>query len=111
MHRGLGPGLLENVYETILAKKLEERGVFVRRQVSVPLVYEGISFDAAFRADIIADDKLILEIKAVDKLNNAHRKQLLTYLKLTGKKLGLILNFSEELMKDEIVRVVNRLDD
>ncbi len=111
LHRGLGPGLLENVYETILAKRLEERGVLIRRQVNVPLVYEGVSFDAAFRADIVADDKLILEIKAVEKLDSAHRKQLLTYLKLTEKRLGMILNFSADLMKNGIVRVVNRLDD
>ena len=110
LHRGLGPGLLENVYETILARKLEEQGVIVRRQMQVPLVYEGIAFDAAFRADIIADDKLILEIKAVEKLNNAHKKQVLTYLKLTGMRLGMILNFSSELMKHGIVRVVNELD-
>ena len=111
LHRGLGPGLLENVYETILARKLEEHGVIVRRQMQVPLVYEGIAFDAAFRADIIADDKLILEIKAVEKLNNAHKKQVLTYLKLTGMRLGMILNFSAELMKHGIVRVVNELDE
>lgn len=110
LHRGLGPGLLENVYETILSRKLEEHDVMVRRQVQVPLVYEGIAFDAAFRADIIADDKLILEIKAVEKLNNAHRKQMLTYLKLTGMRLGMILDFSSELMKHGIVRVVNELD-
>jgi len=79
--------------------------------MQVPLVYEGIAFDAAFRADIIADDKLILEIKAVEKLNNAHKKQVLTYLKLTGMRLGMILNFSAELMKHGIVRVVNELDE
>ncbi len=111
LHRNLGPGLLETVYETILSKKLADRGLDVKGQVAVPLNYDGMAFDIAFRADLVVENKVILEIKAVEKLGPAHKKQLLTYLKLTNLKLGLLMNFSEELMKNGIVRVVNQLHD
>ncbi len=111
LHRALGPGLLESVYEAILAKKLTDRGYEVKRQVPIPLVYDDLEFDIAFRADIVVENKVILEIKTVEKLNNAHKKQLLTYLKLSEMKLGLLLNFSAELMKHGTLRVVNQLDD
>ena len=107
IHRDLGPGLLESVYEVLLANKLERRGLSVSRQQKIPLRYEGIAFAEAFRADLIINRKVIVEIKTVERLNNAHRKQLLTYLKLTGLRLGILLNFSEALMKDGITRIAN----
>ena len=111
VHRDLGPGLLETVYEVALAHVLRQRGLVVERQVSVPIEYCGIRFDEGFRADIIIEGKVILELKSVERVNNAHKKQLLTYLRLTGLKLGYLLNFGEALMKDGITRTVNRLDE
>ncbi|MGD1002801.1 MAG: GxxExxY protein [Candidatus Brocadiia bacterium] len=111
LHRDLGAGLLETVYEVLLARKLSERGLAVERQVAVPIEYQGVRFEEGFRADIIIEKKVILEIKSVASLNNAHRKQLLTYLKLTGMKLGFLLNFGEAVMKDGITRIVNGLEE
>lgn len=108
-HQDLGPGLLESVYEAILEKQLQAQGLSVRRQVPIPFEYAGMQFNEGFRADLILDDKVIIELKSVEHLNNAHRKQLLTYLKLSGKKLGYLLNFGEALMKNGIVRTVNGL--
>jgi GxxExxY protein len=107
LHKDLGPGLLESVYEVILAHLLQESGLKVERQVSIPIEYAGIQFDEGFRADIIVENKVILELKSVEKVNKAHKKQVLTYLKLTDKKLGYLLNFGESLMKDGISRVLN----
>jgi len=109
VHRGLGSGLLESVYEIVLAHELGERGLKVERQVPVSIEYRGIHFDEGFRADIIIEDKVILELKSVECVNNAHKKQLLTYLKLTGMRLGYLLNFGEALMKQGITRTVNGL--
>ena len=111
LHRALGPGLLESVYEAILVKKLMERGYDVKRQLPIPLAYDGLQFDVAFRADVVIEDKVLLELKSLDRLTNAHRKQLLTYLKLSGMKLGLLLNFGADLMTQGTVRVVNQLDE
>jgi len=88
---------------------LEKQGLKIERQVPVKIEYDGDVFEEGFRADLIIDNKVILEIKSVEKLNNAHKKQLLTYLKLTNLKLGFLLNFGEELMKDGIIRTVNNL--
>ena len=107
LHQTLGPGLLETVYETILARKLEQAGLEVQRQVPIPIVFEGMSFDEGFRADLIVNNLVIVELKSVEKLPPSHKKQLLTYLKLTGLKLGYLLNFGDELMKQGIVRVIN----
>lgn len=107
LHKELGPGLLETVYEAILAQMLIEAGLKVERQVPISIEFRGIRFNEGFRADIIVEDKVILELKSVEVLNNAHKKQVLTYLKLTGNKLGYLLNFGEELMKDGIYRVMN----
>lgn len=107
IHRELGPGLLESVYETVLAGALERRGFKVDRQVSVDIHYDGMTFPAAFRIDLRVEDVLILEIKSVEKLVNLHAKQLLTYLRLTDSRLGLLLNFSGETMKEGIRRVAN----
>jgi len=109
IHRDLGPGLLETVYEVVLAKELEKRGLKVERQMPVPIVYRGIHFDEGFRADIIVEGKVILELKSVEQIAKVHSKQVLTYLRLTGLRLGFLLNFGFPLMKDGIVRVVNGL--
>ena len=111
IHTGLGPGLLESVYEAVLANELERRGLRVQRQVAVPIVWEGQKFEEDFRADLIVGDKVIVELKSVEKIAPVHAKQLLTYLRLTDKRLGLLVNFGEALIKDGIKRVVNGLDD
>ncbi len=111
VHRELGPGLLETVYEVTLAHELKQRGLNVQRQVPVPIKYRGVLFDEAFRADIIVDGKVILELKSMERVSEAHKKQVQTYLKLKGCKLGFLLNFGEALMKRGITRVVNGLDD
>ena len=103
----LGPGLLETVYEVLLAHMLEEAGLKVARQVPVPIEFHGIKFDEGFRADMIVNDSVILELKSVETLNKAHKKQVLTYLRLTNKKLGFLLNFGEEVVKDGISRIIN----
>ncbi len=107
LHQDLGPGLLESVYEAILAKLLTQQGLHVQRQVGIPIEYNGERFEEGFRADIIVEGKVILELKSVERLNPVHKKQLLTYLKLTQLKLGYVLNFGEELMKTGIVRIIN----
>lgn len=107
LHRTLGPGLLESVYEKTLARRLETAGLRVERQVKVPIQFEGEEFDEGFRADLIVDGRVILELKSVEKVSPAHKKQLLTYLKLTGMKLGYLLNFGEEFMKNGITRTIN----
>ena len=107
IHRELGPGLFENVYETVLAGRLDARGFKVARQVAVPLEFDGHRFDAAFRIDILVEDRLILEIKATEFVSKTHAKQLLTYLRLLKQPVGLLLNFSQSTMKDGIRRVVN----
>ncbi|MEY4180386.1 MAG: hypothetical protein RLY70_3960 [Planctomycetota bacterium] len=106
LHQDLGPGLLETVYEMTLAAKLRRRGLSVERQVPVPIEYEGQTFDEGFRADLIVEGKVIVELKSVEKIHPAHKKQVLTYLRLTGMKLGYLLNFGEALMKDGITRIV-----
>lgn len=107
LHMELGPGLLESVYEVLLAHLLKDAGLRVERQVSIPIEFHGIRFDEGFRADMVVEDKVILELKSIECINNAHKKQVLTYLKLTGMKLGYLLNFGDELMKDGITRVLN----
>lgn len=107
LHRALGPGLFETVYEAVLAGRLEARGLKIKRQVPVQLNFEGHTFDIAFRIDILVEDRLILEIKAVDQLGKMHGRQLLTYLRLTSQPVGLLLNFSHETMKEGIRRMVN----
>jgi GxxExxY protein len=107
IHRELGPGLLESVYETVLAGALARRGYKIDRQKPVDIRFDGMTFAAAFRVDIQIDDSLIIEIKSVERLNGAHAKQLLTYLRLLRQPLGLLLNFSGETMKEGIRRLVN----
>ena len=107
LHKELGPGLLETVYEVILAQQLRKRGLSVERQVPVPIQFQGTTFDEGFRADIIVEKKVILELKSVERTTRAHKKQVLTYLRLTGMKLGYLLNFGEALMKDDISKILN----
>jgi GxxExxY protein len=107
LHRGLGPGLLESVYETVLAGKLASLGYSVVRQKPIDIEYEGLFFNAAFRVDLLVEDSLLVEIKSVERLNGAHAKQLLTYLRLTRKPLGLLINFGGETLKEGLRRVVN----
>ena len=109
LHKELGPGLYENVYETILAKRLYEKGLSVQRQVKIPIEFEDNCFADGFRADLVINGKVIIELKSTTKIMDIHKKKLLTYLKLTKLKLGYILNFGEVKLKDGIVRVVNKL--
>ena len=107
VHTALGPGLLESVYETVLAACLERRGHKVARQVPVDIEYDGMRFPGAFKIDLLVDDRLIVEIKSVENFGRTHAKQLLTYLRLTRQPVGLLLNFSGETMKEGIRRLVN----
>ena len=109
MHKTLGPGLLESVYEKILAIKLGKEGLLVEVQKHISIKYEDIQIDNAFRADLVINDLVIIELKSVQKLEKVHFKQLLTYLRLSNKKLGLLINFNTELIKNGIRRVVNDL--
>ncbi len=107
LHMDLGPGLLESVYTVILQKKLQDRGYRVQREVPIPVKYEGMMFDMGFRADLVVNDCFIVELKSVEKLSPVHGKQLLTYLKVTGYRLGLLINFGETLLKNGIRRIAN----
>ncbi|MFC2083232.1 GxxExxY protein [Candidatus Bipolaricaulota bacterium] len=111
VHRELGPGLLESVYEVALEHELRRSHFSVKRQVSIPIQYQGISFDEGFRADLVIEDKVILELKSVEAVSGARKKQIQTYLRLTGMKLGYLLNFGAALMKEGITRCVNGLDE
>ncbi len=107
LHRDIGPGLLERVYESLLSHELEAAGLTVKRQVPIPLKYKGLLFEESFRADISIENKVLIELKSVESVTNAHKKQLLTYLKLTEFKLGYLLNFGEALMVGGITRSIN----
>ena len=109
IHTTLGPGLLESVYEAVLAHELEQRRCKVIRQQAIPVVYESVQLDVGFRADLIVGDKVIIEIKSIEAVAPIHLKQLRTYLRLTNLHLGLLINFNVELIKDGIRRVVNQL--
>jgi GxxExxY protein len=111
VHTVLGPGLLESVYEVALAYELRKRGFQVDRQRPVPIVYEEIQFDEGFRLDVLVNDQVIVEIKSVEDIKSVHKKQLLTYLRLQDKRLGLLLNFNVDLMKEGISRIANRLQE
>ncbi|MFG4002849.1 GxxExxY protein [Flavobacterium aquidurense] len=105
----LGPGLLESVYEAILFHELTKRGLFVERQKSLPVMWDGIKLDIGFRTDLIVGNKVLLEIKSIEQITDVHAKQLLTYLKITKMKLGLLINFNVPLIKFGITRIVNNL--
>lgn len=109
VHTKLGPGLLETVYEVVLAHELKKRGLAVERQVAVAVKYDGMIFDEGFRADIIVNNKVIVELKSVETIAPIHKKQVLTYLRLADKRLGLLINFGAPLIKNGISRIVNNL--
>ena len=112
VHSKLGPGLLESVYEVVLAHELRKAGIVVERQKAMPIVYDGIRFEEAFRSDLVVGEKIIVEIKSVAALTPVHAKQLLTQLRLSGLKLGLLINFGEAHLKNGIKRIINgRLDE
>jgi len=109
IHRTLGPGLLESVYQATLSFELRKRGLRVIQQKGLPVCYEGIKLDLGYRVDLLVEEKVIVEIKSVEVLAPVHRKQVQTYLRLMDLRLGLLINFNVELIKDGIQRVVNRL--
>ena len=109
IHVKLGPGLLESVYEEILYFELIKQGINVQRQKAIPVIWENIKMEIGFRADLIVENKVIIELKSVEAISPVYPKQLLTYLKITGLKLGLLINFNEKLIKDGITRIVNNL--
>ena len=107
VHTELGPGLLESVYEVVLAKLLKDRGLSIERQKSIPIVFEGLQFDEGFRADLLVEGKILIEIKSVENLSPVHGKQVLTYLRLLKMPLGFLINFGSPLFKNGIKRIVN----
>lgn len=111
LHKELGPGLLESVYEVLLADALRERGLSVERQKPIPICFRGKRFDEGFRADLLVADLVLVELKSVEALARVHRKQVLTYLRLTNLKLGLLINFGGELLKGNMERLVNGLEE
>jgi GxxExxY protein len=111
LHTKMGPGIFETVYEVCLAHELRKRGYSVERQVPVAIVWDGIKFDEGFRADLIVDDCVLIELKSIQALEPVHSKQVLTYLRLTEKRLGLLINFGEARIKNGIKRLVNGLPD
>lgn len=111
IHRKLGPALLESVYETVLAYELKKRGFTVEQQTPITIAYDEQVFDNAFRADLIVNGIVIIELKSVEQISKTHRKQIQTYIRLSDRKLGLLLNFGEYLMKNGVVRAVNGLED
>jgi GxxExxY protein len=111
IHQQLGPGLLESVYETVLAYELRKRGLHVARQVPVPIVWDELRFDEGFRADLLVESKVLVELKSKEKVIPVDKKQVLTHIRLMNKRLGLLINFGEELIKNGISRVVSGLED
>jgi len=109
VHRAIGPGLLESAYEACEAYELNERGRKVARQVPLPLVYKGVKLDCGYRLDLLVDDLVIVEVKAVDTLNDVHKAQLLSYLKISGLNVGLLINFNVKMLKHGVIRVANNL--
>ena len=107
VHRTLGPGLLESAYETCLSFELAERGLDVERQKPTPVVYKGTRLDAGYRLDLLVEDQVIVEVKAIDQLAPVHQAQLLSYLKLSGCKVGLLINFNVQVLKNGIKRLIN----
>ncbi|MGA1581848.1 MAG: GxxExxY protein [Saprospiraceae bacterium] len=109
IHVELGPGLFESVYEEILSYELMKKGLYISRQKTIPIVWEEIKMEHGFRADLIVENKVLIEIKSVESIAPVHQKQVLTYLKLTNLKLGLLVNFNEAYIKNGITRIVNKL--
>ena len=110
VHTLLGPGLLESVYETALTYELREAGLDVKAQVPLPMVYKGVAMEVGFRLDLLVANRVVVEVKSVDAILEVHHMQLLTYLKLSGHKLGLLINFNVPRLKEGIIRKVNGLE-
>lgn len=108
-HKSIGPGLLESAYESALAYDLNEAGLKVQQQVPMPFIYKGIKQEVGYRIDLIVNNRVLIEIKSIEKLAPVHFAQTLTYLKLSGLKLGLLINFNSKILKNEIHRIVNNL--
>ncbi len=106
VHKALGPGLLEKIYEACFCHELTKRGITYQRQVDIPVEYDGIIFDEGLRLDVIVEDLIICEIKAVDKINPVYEAQLLSYLRLTGKRIGFLINFNVPVIKNAIKRII-----
>ena len=111
VHKQLGPGLLESAYEECLCHEFQLREIAYKRQKTLPIEYKGVKLDCGYRLDVVVEDLVLLELKSCDKIEEIHRAQLLTYLKLSGLKLGLIINFNVPVLRDGIIRVVNHLDE
>ena len=111
VHRELGPGLLESVYQKVLAHELRKRGLRVEEEVPIPVEWDGERMEVGFRADLVVEDLVIVELKSVEHVAPVFKKTLLTYLRLAGKRLGLLINFNEALLKNGVTRVVNRLEE
>ena len=111
VHRELGPGLLESAYEACLAYELPDRGLSVERQKALPVKYRGVNVDCGYRIDLLVEGKVVIELKAVQRLEAIHQAQLLSYLKLSGCKVGLLINFNVKVLKDGIRRLVNELEE
>jgi len=111
IHTTLGPGLLESVYVSVLAYELTRRGIHIARQQAIPVVYDNVRIDEGFRADLIVEHKVIAEIKSIEASGHVHKKQLLTYLRLADKRLGLLINFNTALIKNGITRIANGIED
>ncbi len=111
IHSQLGPGLYESVYENILFYELVKKGLKVQKEIPIDVIWDGLVFEQGFRADLIVEEKVLVELKSVEEISKKHYKQVLTYLKLTNLKLGLLINFNENLIKDGIRRIVNGLED
>ncbi|MCE9525123.1 MAG: GxxExxY protein [Planctomycetales bacterium] len=111
VHVALGPGLLESVYEVVLAYELRQRGLGVERQLPIPIRYESIVFEEGFRADLVVENQVVIELKSVEEIHRVHKKVLLTYIRLADKRLGLLINFGAPLIKEGISRVANGVED
>ena len=109
VHRTLGPGLLESVYQAALAHELRQRGLYVETELPLPVVYKGLFFELGFRLDLLVENRVVVELKSVESISPVHSKQLLTYLRLADKRLGLLINFNVLLLKDGIKRIANQL--
>ncbi len=106
VHRALGPGLLESIYEQCLAHELQSRGLRIERQTALPILYDGLLLEGSYRLDLLIEDRIIVEVKAVEALTRLHEAQLMTYLKLSGRRLGFLMNFNVELFKQGVRRRV-----
>jgi GxxExxY protein len=107
VHNELGPGLFESIYEEVLFYELNKKGMFIERQVSIPVIYDNRRMEVGFRADLIVEREVLVEIKSVETISSVHKKQVISYLRLTNLEIGLLINFNEELLKDGITRLFN----